>query len=373
MRALLVCVLVLVCMDARAQVSPGGAVTGSAARPTFQGATIKNAAPTLEWYETDAAANNRRWQALANAEQYKLGVVTDAGTLAPWLTVDRTANTIDSIALAGTALTFNGSAVQTAATAISLAGNNTWTGTNNFNGYTNIGSNGPILHINAQNTAGMVWYSSLATSGLQKWYMYGKDDSFCLQTFNDTETGGESVFCGTKAGYLSTGFNVLADTFTYKSNPVAVYADATANFTGALQKSGSAVLTAATTGLARYADATANFTGTLQQAGSNVCTEATCVTAASAVKMASGKVASNGTLSDGINVTSIDHSATGTYGIMLPFLFSSIANCTATLQVSNEDGNIYMDVSSTTNMVVSIHKHDDSYVNQAFNFICVGT
>lgn len=59
----------------------------------------------------------------------------------------------------------------------------------------------------------------------------------------------------------------------------AKYDDATANFTGTLQKSGSNVLTASNIGTsvqaydadtAKYDDATANFTGTLQKSGSNV-------------------------------------------------------------------------------------------------------
>lgn len=59
------------------------------------------------------------------------------------------------------------------------------------------------------------------------------------------------------------------------------YSDATANFTGILQESGSNVLTSADIGVSvasagvtgggvDYSDATANFTGVLQEAGDNV-------------------------------------------------------------------------------------------------------
>lgn len=60
------------------------------------------------------------------------------------------------------------------------------------------------------------------------------------------------------------------------------YSDATANFTGILQESGSNVLTSADIGVSvasagvtggggvNYSDATANFTGVLQEAGDNV-------------------------------------------------------------------------------------------------------
>ena len=61
------------------------------------------------------------------------------------------------------------------------------------------------------------------------------------------------------------------------------YSDATANFTGILQESGSNVLTSADIGVSvasagvgggvSYSDATANFTGVLQHSASNVLTQ----------------------------------------------------------------------------------------------------
>ena len=62
------------------------------------------------------------------------------------------------------------------------------------------------------------------------------------------------------------------------------YSDATANFTGILQESGSNVLTSADIGVSvasagvtgggvNYSDATANFTGVLQHSSSNVLTQ----------------------------------------------------------------------------------------------------
>jgi len=62
------------------------------------------------------------------------------------------------------------------------------------------------------------------------------------------------------------------------------YSDATANFTGVLQESGSNVLTSADIGVSvasagvtgggvSYSDATANFTGVLQHSASNVLTQ----------------------------------------------------------------------------------------------------
>ncbi len=84
---------------------------------TFTGdVTVSSTAPTITINETDAAANNRRWDVRAQAEQLEFRVVNDAvSTSAVWLAVNRTANTIDSVALVSTALTWNGTQLATRA------------------------------------------------------------------------------------------------------------------------------------------------------------------------------------------------------------------------------------------------------------------
>lgn len=56
--------------------------------------------PQIDFNETDAAADNRRWRFYAVAEQLTFDVINDAlSSNVAWLAVNRTANTIDSITL----------------------------------------------------------------------------------------------------------------------------------------------------------------------------------------------------------------------------------------------------------------------------------
>lgn len=58
-----------------------------------------SAQPQVDWNETDAAANNRRWRLEAQGEQFLGRVVDDANSAAvTWMAVDRTLNAVDSIA-----------------------------------------------------------------------------------------------------------------------------------------------------------------------------------------------------------------------------------------------------------------------------------
>lgn len=77
---------------------------------TFTGdVQIDATAPSLVLRESDAAADNRFWDFRLQSEQFEARVVNDAfGASATWMTVARTNNTVDSIALAATAITLNG-------------------------------------------------------------------------------------------------------------------------------------------------------------------------------------------------------------------------------------------------------------------------
>jgi hypothetical protein len=86
------------------------------------------------------------------------------------------------------------------------------------------------------------------------------------------------------AGYLTS--SAIGNTVQGYDADTAKYDDATANFTGTLQKSGSNVLTASNIGstvqaydadTAKYDDTTANFTGTLQNGGNTVLTTASTI------------------------------------------------------------------------------------------------
>lgn len=79
---------------------------------------VQGTGPRYDWLETDAAVDNRRWQAAVNGERFLLRTVNDAlSVTANFLEVDRTGTVVDQVNLLGTALTWNGSPLLSAATA----------------------------------------------------------------------------------------------------------------------------------------------------------------------------------------------------------------------------------------------------------------
>jgi len=76
-------------------------------------ATVHGTAPALELDEGDAAANNQRWDFVASGEALLGRALLDDGTPTTWLSVQRTAGTIDSVAFSATAFGFGGSIVIT--------------------------------------------------------------------------------------------------------------------------------------------------------------------------------------------------------------------------------------------------------------------
>lgn len=76
---------------------------------TGGGLVMSNATPQIAWSETTASTTNRRWDILALGEQWLFRATNDSGSSAtPFITVDRTANTVDAIAFSSTAMSFNG-------------------------------------------------------------------------------------------------------------------------------------------------------------------------------------------------------------------------------------------------------------------------
>ncbi len=88
---------------------------------------VSGTAPVFRINESDAAANNKLWDVIVSAEQMAFRVLTDALAATNWLTIDRTAGVVDTIALAATALTvaatstFSTSFVANTSVAIDLA------------------------------------------------------------------------------------------------------------------------------------------------------------------------------------------------------------------------------------------------------------
>lgn len=79
---------------------------------------VVNAVPQWIFVENDAAADNQAWPIRVSGEQFTIGAMNDIGSVfTPWVAVDRTGTVIDSIALASTALTWNGNPLLSTATA----------------------------------------------------------------------------------------------------------------------------------------------------------------------------------------------------------------------------------------------------------------
>lgn len=75
--------------------------------------SISGTAPARRWNETDAAANNRLWDAIATGEDFHFRALTDALVATNWMSVTRTAGVVDLITLASTAVTVTGQATFT--------------------------------------------------------------------------------------------------------------------------------------------------------------------------------------------------------------------------------------------------------------------
>lgn len=80
-----------------------------------QSLTLTDTAPFIDLIETDAAANNTSWRIQVNSEQFTLQVANDAlAAFTDILTIDRTANTVDTIDLLPTTLQHNAVNIATA-------------------------------------------------------------------------------------------------------------------------------------------------------------------------------------------------------------------------------------------------------------------
>lgn len=88
--------------DFRFSITGTDALIITSAGLTYSGPTAK-----FIWNETDAAANNRRWDTVCLAETLSFRVVNDADSSATtWLAVDRTLNVVDALTFSSTLASF---------------------------------------------------------------------------------------------------------------------------------------------------------------------------------------------------------------------------------------------------------------------------
>lgn len=100
----------------------------------------------INLYDTDATVDEKWWQINGNADQFRLIPYTDAGSAGTAaLTMARTGNTVDSIAFAATAMTFNGSSVLTTVTGAVKTANETISGFWTFNASPTLSGPAPSL------------------------------------------------------------------------------------------------------------------------------------------------------------------------------------------------------------------------------------
>lgn len=220
---------------------------------------ISSASPGFEINETDGAVDNRRWLFIAAGEQLQFLPRNDADTLGnPWLTVDRTGTTVDSIALVSTALTWNGSPLLSAATAfanptgiIGLATVNgvattamrsdaapplsqaiapTWTAQHIFSlpGTTNAA----ILISSAQPQSDFNETDAAANNRRWRWEVQG--EQFLGRTVNDANSAAVTWLAVDRTLNVVDSIALTSTALTWNGNPLLSTATAFANPTGTI-------------------------------------------------------------------------------------------------------------------------------------------
>lgn len=157
--------------------------------------TAASSGPGYRLNETDAAANNRIWDTVANSEQLQFRVVNDALSLATvWLSVDRTLNVVDSIQLlAPTTVTG------------SLTGTNVRSGS-----LTN------TMFLNTTGTTMLTWQSSAAAADQKRWYMYSTTaGTLTLAAASDNEATDSNIMTVARSGTTVTITNFPVGVLQY--------------------------------------------------------------------------------------------------------------------------------------------------------------
>lgn len=143
---------------------------------------VSSAQPQVDWNESDAAADNRRWRFEVNSERFFGRVVNDANSATnAWLDINRTANTVDSINLIATTVQFNGNEVLTTAT---LSTSNTWTAQQIFS--LSGATNAAILLSSAQPQ--IDWNETDAAANNRRWRIEAQAEQYVGLMVNDANS-----------------------------------------------------------------------------------------------------------------------------------------------------------------------------------------
>jgi hypothetical protein len=187
---------------------------------------IENAAWRLIFDETDAAADERLYDFAASAGQLLGRTRTDADAAgASWLVVDRTGTTVDSIALASTAITWNANTLFTTANdgaasgldadlldgsssaafaQIAAANSFTSSGAGTSRAIT-LTANAPVFGIN----------ESDAAADEKIWELFGATGDLTWRTRTDAEGGGATFLTVSRTGATVDSINLAATSVQY--------------------------------------------------------------------------------------------------------------------------------------------------------------
>jgi hypothetical protein len=209
------------------------------------GITIQNTTPLFAWVETDAAANNGRWWAVASGEQFTMRAVNDTGSSSTsFMAVDRSNNTIDSINLA--------------ATTITLSGAPTSTGSHTF-----LANATGARAIKLQNASSTNMAFEITGAGVNEkyWLMNVAASSWSLLTRTDVDGVGATPILVTRSGTTVPSIAFAATTVTVNGTNVR---DAGIITSGTLPvaRGGTGTTTSTGTG-STVRSASPTFTGTL--------------------------------------------------------------------------------------------------------------
>lgn len=181
--------------------------------------TIQSAAPQQVFIETDAAADNRRWDIIAEAESLRIRTINDANNVAvDIIRAERTGTTIDSVTI-GPDATINGVKVGRGAGGIT---SNTAVGASALNANTS-GTNGTAIGSNALavNTIGgantAVGRSALAAN---------------IIGANNTAVGNSALAVNTNSNNTAVGNGALAVNTSGSENTAVGAGGLNANTTG---------------------------------------------------------------------------------------------------------------------------------------------
>jgi hypothetical protein len=204
-------------LAAAAGVVAQSTVSGFPSRPRFQAVTVTGAAsgvtssvglsstlPRLSLNETDAAADNRWWEVAASGEGLFFSAYNDTHAAGvDFISVQRTANTIDSINLQATSVQVNGVPIGTGAIGASLAA-------------FKAGNEGRA------NTASASCDSALTISGgLVATGSYALEAFIVWQGGGSTTNGIRGLFAATTGTVWDTQFVATANTSTANVAPAA--------------------------------------------------------------------------------------------------------------------------------------------------------